>query len=152
MSTRVQAAAILATFSIVLPVFLFFALRWLFLRVLPPLGLLSRPIAGQLATGRNLPPDTSLLQLPNFVPDGFESGLEILNDNTTPMEFVVSTLEKCASMDPKAAIRVMLDIHERGGILLPLDSREYAEGVANAINSEVRTHGHTLICRAVSLN
>src|ERR1700693_4550518 len=150
MSARVQAAAILATFFIVLPVFLLFALRWLFLRFLPPLGLLSRPIAGRLATGRNLPPDTSLLKLPSFVPDGFESGLEILNDNTTPMEFVVSTLEKCASMDRKSAIRTMLAIHERGGILLPFGSREYAEDVANAINSEVRMHSHTLVCRAVS--
>jgi hypothetical protein len=32
--------------------------------------------------------DTSLITIPRFVPAGFVHGIEILNDNSTPMEFV----------------------------------------------------------------
>jgi hypothetical protein len=39
-----------------------------------------------------LSPETSLLTLPNFVPPGFKCGVEVLNDDATPMEFVVSML------------------------------------------------------------
>ena len=38
-------------------------------------------------TSRTLPPDTRLTLIDGFAPEDFTSGIEILNDNTTPMEF-----------------------------------------------------------------
>jgi hypothetical protein len=39
---------------------------------------------------RVLPPETSLLDTPEFVPPGFVHGIEVLNDDKTPMDFVIT--------------------------------------------------------------
>ena len=94
------------------------------LRSLP---LLIRRILGVIDTPSSVifPPQTSLLALPGFVPSGFKCGLEILNDDRTPMEFVVSVLGDHIGFDRKAAIRTMLTIHSQGGALaLPASSME----------------------------
>lgn len=62
-----------------------------------------------------LPPDTSLLALPEYVPFGYKHGVEVLNDNATPMEFVVSALQDHVGLSKTDAIRTMLEIHWRGG-------------------------------------
>lgn len=43
----------------------------------------------------------------------------ILNGNTTPMGFVVSVLGSYLGLSPEESNRTMLDIHTRGGALLP---------------------------------
>jgi ATP-dependent Clp protease adapter protein ClpS len=96
------------------------------------------------------PPETSLLAQPKFVPAGFQHGVEILNDNTTPMEFVVNMLTGHIGLSHQEATRLMLSIHFRGGILLPLPSMADAEKAARAISAEARQNHHALICRAVS--
>ena len=68
------------------------------------LGVVNSPPSGIL------PPQTSLLALPEFVPPGFNCGLEIFNDDRTSMEFVVS----------------VLTIHTRGGALLPMQRETVA--------------------------
>jgi ATP-dependent Clp protease adapter protein ClpS len=98
-----------------------------------------------------LPPGTSLLSLEGFTPPGFVHGIEILNDNTTPMAFMVEVLEKFAGLDEASSTGAMLDIHRKGGALLPLESREFANRVAAAIASEAQRHDHELTCRAVSV-
>jgi ATP-dependent Clp protease adapter protein ClpS len=95
------------------------------------------------------PPQTSLLALPGFVPSGFECGLEILNDDRTPMEFVVSALGAHIGFDHKDAVRTMLTIHSRGGALLPMSSMEEADKAARAITAEAEKHNYPLVCRAV---
>jgi ATP-dependent Clp protease adapter protein ClpS len=97
------------------------------------------------------PPDTCLLSLDGFVPDGFVTGIEILNDSTTPMEFVAGVLMKHFEYSREHAMTVMLEIHERGGLLIPLPSSERAALVATLIGSEAREHSHALVCRAVSV-
>ncbi len=96
-----------------------------------------------------LSPDTSLLTLPNFVPSGFTCGVEVLNDNFTPMEFVVSMLSAHLSLDRKEAIRTMLAIHSNGGALLATPTRAAAEAVAGTITTEASNRGYPLVCRAV---
>ena len=93
-------------------------------------------------------PNTSLLTIEGFRPQGFSEGIELLNDTTTPMEFVVSMLEKHMSFDRDAAITLMLDIHKQGGVLIPMPL-ETATQAASAITAEARTAGHKLVCRAV---
>ncbi len=97
------------------------------------------------------PPETSLLTIPKFVPPGFVSGIEILNDNTTPMEFVVSILRAHLGLTEKDAMRTMLAIHEQGGVLLAMPSLVEARRIAEAVSVEAAKHNHSLICRAVSV-
>jgi ATP-dependent Clp protease adapter protein ClpS len=98
-----------------------------------------------------LPPGTSLLALEGFVPEGFRHGIEILNDDKTPMVFVVWVLEKELGFATKAATRTMLQIHTKGGALLPLKTRQLAEQIASAITLHAKDRGHPLSCKAVSV-
>lgn len=98
-----------------------------------------------------LAPGTSLLTMKEFVPEGFTHGIEILNDDRTPMVFVVWILEKELGFATKAATRTMLQIHTKGGALLPLKTREEAEQVASAITLHAKDRGHPLSCKAVSV-
>jgi ATP-dependent Clp protease adaptor protein ClpS len=95
------------------------------------------------------PPDTSLLSRPEFVPAGFRYGVEILNDNGTPMEFVVSVLQAHLGLTRLDAARSMLAIHWRGGVLLPLPSQAEAHRVAEAVTAEAAAQKYPLVCRAV---
>lgn len=57
-----------------------------------------RRLAANLSTGfridspRVLPPATSLLDMPGFIPPGFVHGVEIINENETPTDFVIAVL------------------------------------------------------------
>jgi len=96
------------------------------------------------------PPETSLVTIPQLLPSGFVYGIEILNDDKTPMEFVVSVLGTHLGLKRADAIRTMLVIHREGGALLALPSQAEAGRVAEAISVDAAKHNHPLICRAVS--
>lgn len=93
------------------------------------------------------PPETRLLQKPGFRPPGFVHGIEILNDSTTPMNFVVSTLMTHLQITENEAIVNMLDIHNTGGILVPFRSAQDAQRVADTISSDARAAGYSFVCR-----
>ena len=84
-----------------------------------------------------------------FVPAGFSSGLEIMNDNLTPMAFVVSVLQTGLGLSEGDAVRTMLDIHRKGGVLYPLPSFDEAKRVAELVTAEAKAKNHPLVCRAV---
>lgn len=96
------------------------------------------------------PPETALLSVPGLVPTGFTTGIEILNDRTTPMEFVVATLMRHLQVDQLSAMELMLRIHNNGGALVPVPCGVKAEQLAAAITCDARGHGHPLTCRAVT--
>ena len=95
------------------------------------------------------PRKTRLTTVSGFVPPDFQTGIEILNDNDTTMEFVVSTLTKHLNMPQDKAIAAMLDIHSKGGMLIPLPTYEMAVNAADAIRSDARANGFKLTCRPV---
>jgi ATP-dependent Clp protease adaptor protein ClpS len=97
------------------------------------------------------PSDTSLLSRPEFVPAGFGYGVEILNDNGTPMEFVVSVLQAHLGLTRLDAARSMLAIHSRGGALFPLPSQAEAHRIAEAVTAETAAQKYPLVCRAVDV-
>jgi ATP-dependent Clp protease adapter protein ClpS len=103
------------------------------------------------STSPVLPADTSLISMPDFVPPGFIQGIEILNNNTTPMEFVVDVLRTYLDLSTKDATYTMLAIHTRGGVLLPTPSLTEAERIAAQIAAEAAKHNYPLICRSVSI-
>jgi ATP-dependent Clp protease adapter protein ClpS len=102
------------------------------------------------ATSPVLPPDTSLLTRPDFVPAKFIQGIEILNDNRTDMDFVVSVLGAHLGLSLEEAIRMMLEIHTRGGALFPTSSLADAERIAAQITAQAQERGYPLVCRPVS--
>lgn len=72
-----------------------------------------------------LPPVGSLIAFPDFVPTGFTQGILILDNNTTPMEFVASVLGSCLGSGPEDSNRTMLDIRQRGGALLSAEAAKH---------------------------
>jgi ATP-dependent Clp protease adapter protein ClpS len=100
-------------------------------------------------TSATFSPKTRLAELPGFAPAGFATGIEILNDNTTPMEFVVKALTTHLQVTRDEAVALMLDAHANGGLLVAMPSYERAVTVANAIASDALAHGHPLVCRPV---
>ena len=108
------------------------------------------PLAAQHAASPVFDPATPLLTIAGLRPDGFADGIEMLNDDTTPMEFVVEMLQSHAGLDQDTAIAAMVQIHQRGGLLLPLQDRARADAAAAAIARDAHARGHRLVCRAVS--
>jgi ATP-dependent Clp protease adaptor protein ClpS len=100
-------------------------------------------------TSATFHPKESLLNIHGFVPKGFKVGIEILNDNSTTMEFVVGTLTKHLKIPQEEAVKMMLTIHSKGGILVPLKTYALAQDISSAINDEAKREGYKLVCRPV---
>ena len=45
----------------------------------------------------------------------------------------------------------MLEIHQKGGLLLPASSMDEARRIADVITAEARAKNHPLVCKAVSV-
>jgi len=98
-----------------------------------------------------LPAGTSLLSIPDLIPPGFKQGLEFVNEDATPMEFVVSMLHTYCGLHETEAVRLMLAVHTKGGGLLAFPSIEAATSAAAAIAEDAAKHGHPMICRVVRM-
>ncbi len=70
----------------------------------------------------------------------------LLNDDYTPMEFVVEVLEKFFALDRELAVRVMLKVHTEGKGVCGVFTREVAETKAAQVNQYARDNEHPLLC------
>ncbi len=70
----------------------------------------------------------------------------ILNDDFTPMEFVVHVLEYFFGMDREKAVRVMLQVHTQGNGVCGVYSREIAETKVSQVIDYSRENNHPLLC------
>ena len=70
----------------------------------------------------------------------------LLNDDYTPMEFVVDVLERFFNMDRELAVRVMLKGHTEGKGVCGVFTREVAETKATQVTQFSREHEHPLLC------
>ncbi len=70
----------------------------------------------------------------------------LLNDDYTPMEFVVDVLERFFSMEREVAVRVMLKVHTEGKGVCGVFTREVAETKAGQVNRYARENEHPLLC------
>ncbi len=70
----------------------------------------------------------------------------LLNDDFTPMEFVVDVLERFFSMDREKATRVMLAVHTQGKGVCGVFSRDVAETKAAQVNQYSKQNEHPLLC------
>ena len=70
----------------------------------------------------------------------------LLNDDYTPMEFVVQVLQKIFSMDRSAATRVMLEVHTKGKGICGVYTFEIAETKVAQVTGLAQQQQHPLLC------
>ncbi len=70
----------------------------------------------------------------------------LVNDDFTPMEFVVTLLEKLFGMDREKATRVMLLVHSQGKGVCGIFTYEIAETKVAQVNEYAQRHQHPLLC------
>ena len=70
----------------------------------------------------------------------------IINDDYTPMEFVIQVLEIFFRMDREKATRIMLHVHTRGVGVCGVYTRDIAETKVQQVNDYSRNNQHPLLC------
>jgi ATP-dependent Clp protease adaptor protein ClpS len=70
----------------------------------------------------------------------------LLNDDYTPMEFVVHVLERFFNKDREAATRIMLHVHHHGIGECGIYTYEVAETKVTQVMDFARKHQHPLQC------
>jgi ATP-dependent Clp protease adaptor protein ClpS len=70
----------------------------------------------------------------------------LLNDDYTPMDFVVEVLVRFFGMNLEKATQVMLHVHTRGRGICGVYSREVAESKVAQVNEYSRVNMHPLLC------
>jgi ATP-dependent Clp protease adaptor protein ClpS len=70
----------------------------------------------------------------------------LLNDDYTPMDFVVRILEDFFGMNREKATQVMLHVHTRGRGVCGVYTHEIAETKVAQVSEFARRHQHPLLC------
>jgi len=71
----------------------------------------------------------------------------LLNDDYTPMDFVIEILQQYFVMNLDQATQVMLTVHYEGKGTAGVYPRDIAETKANLVNNYARSQGHPLLCQ-----
>ena len=69
----------------------------------------------------------------------------LLNDDYTPMEFVVHILEKFFSMNREKATQIMLTVHTEGAATVGIFPRDIAETKSEQVNNYAQENNHPLM-------
>ncbi|HCK80301.1 MAG TPA: ATP-dependent Clp protease adapter ClpS [Candidatus Competibacter sp.] len=70
----------------------------------------------------------------------------LLNDDYTPMDFVVQILESFFAMNREKATQIMLHVHTRGRGVCGVYTHDIAETKVAQVNEFSRRHQHPLLC------
>jgi ATP-dependent Clp protease adaptor protein ClpS len=70
----------------------------------------------------------------------------LINDDYTPMEFVVDILETVFSMERTRATQVMLEVHTKGKGICGVFNFEIAETKVAQVTALAQQHQHPLLC------
>ncbi len=71
----------------------------------------------------------------------------LLNDDYTPMDFVVVVLQQFFTMSYPKAVKVMLDVHNYGRAVCGIYTRDIAETKVAQVNEFARLNEHPLLCK-----
>ena len=69
----------------------------------------------------------------------------LLNDDYTPMEFVVHVLEIFFAMDHEKAVQVMLAVHTTGSAPVGIYPRDIAESKSEQVNAYAQENKYPLL-------
>ena len=70
----------------------------------------------------------------------------LINDDYTPMEFVVHILESIFKHDREQATQIMLHVHKLGKGVCGIYTRDVAETKVLQVNNYSRENKHPLLC------
>jgi ATP-dependent Clp protease adaptor protein ClpS len=70
----------------------------------------------------------------------------LLNDDYTPMDFVIVVLQKFFSMSREQATRIMLKVHKEGAGVCGVFPRDVAATKVELVTGYAREHQHPLAC------
>lgn len=70
----------------------------------------------------------------------------LLNDDFTPMDFVVAVLQRFFSMDRERATRVMLQVHTEGRGVCGIFPKDIAATKVEQVSAFARQNQHPLAC------
>ncbi len=70
----------------------------------------------------------------------------LLNDDYTPMEFVVEILTNFFGHNPSKATNIMLEVHYKGKGICGVYTRDIAETKAAQVNQYSQNNEHPLLC------
>ena len=71
----------------------------------------------------------------------------LLNDDYTPMEFVVHVLETFFSMNREKATQIMLTVHTEGAATVGIFPRDVAETKSELVNVYAQENNHPLMSK-----
>ena len=69
----------------------------------------------------------------------------LLNDDYTPMEFVVHILENFFGMNREKATQIMLVVHSEGSAVVGIYPRDIAETKSEQVNTYAQENNHPLV-------
>lgn len=70
----------------------------------------------------------------------------LLNDDYTPMDFVIAVLQRFFAMDTEQATRIMLKVHNEGRGICGVFPRDIAATKVEQVSAFARQHQHPLAC------
>lgn len=70
----------------------------------------------------------------------------LLNDDFTPMDFVIDVLQRFFSLDTEQATRIMLKVHNEGRGTCGVFPRDIAATKVEQVSKYARQHQHPLAC------
>ncbi|KAA8734567.1 ATP-dependent Clp protease adapter ClpS [Acinetobacter qingfengensis] len=91
--------------------------------------------------------DTNVMTAPPQLKQPPLYAVVVLNDDYTPMDFVIEILQEYFSLDLDHATQVMLTVHHTGKGIAGIYPRDIAETKANQVNNYARSQGHPLLCQ-----
>lgn len=70
----------------------------------------------------------------------------LLNDDYTPMDFVIAVLQRFFAMGTEQATRIMLKVHTEGRGICGIYPRDIAATKVEQVSAFARQHQHPLAC------
>ena len=109
--------------------------------------LTDRPYIHAMAAHRKTQEGTALLEREDATvrPPPLYQVL-LLNDDFTPMDFVVHVLQSIFRMDQERAMRIMLEVHTEGRGICGIYTRDIAASKVEQVANLAREHQHPLAC------
>ena len=71
----------------------------------------------------------------------------LVNDDFTPMDFVIMTLIEVFNHDPDSAVKIMLNVHHQGQGIAGTYIQEIANEKQEEVTARADAQGHPLLCR-----